>query len=187
MQEKPEPLEASANPSRLPAPPLSAWQIWSGHGVRLTFWTVLTATLLFVGAVAAARFWLIPNADSFRPRVVSELSRLTGQRVVIGGFEAGWNGWSPELKLTRLQILDARGKPLLVLPNVETTVSWRSLFLFEPRLSALTIHAPHLVVRRTAENSLTVAGIDIELARRHRLATQAASGSGRGRRNRMAR
>ena len=164
MQEKPEPLEASANLSRLPAPPLSVWQRWSGHGVRLTFWSVLAATLLFVGAVAAARFWLIPSADSFRPRVVSELSRLTGQRVVIGGFEAGWNGWSPELKLTRLQIMDTRGKPLLVLPNVETTVSWRSLFLFEPRLSSLTIHAPRLVVRRTAENSLTVAGIDIDLA-----------------------
>ena len=120
--------------------------------------------MLIVGAVAAARFWLIPNADSFRPRVVSELSRLTGQRVAIGGFEAGWNGWSPELKLTRLQIMDTHGKPLLVLPDVETTISWRSLFLLEPRLSALTIRTPRLVVRRTAQNSLTVAGIDIDLA-----------------------
>ncbi len=111
-----------------------------------------------------ARFWLIPNADSFRPRVVSELSRLTGQRVAIGGFEAGWNGWSPELKLTKLQIMDARGKPLLVFPDVETTISWRSLFLFEPRLSALTIRAPRLVIRRTAQNSLTVAGIDVDLS-----------------------
>ncbi len=183
MQEKSEPNytpnrgDASANPSRLPGAPLSdstpplaacpnrsAWQIWTGHGVRVTFWCVLIATILFVGAVAAARFWLVPNADSFRPRVVSELSRLTGQRVVIDGFDAGWNGWSPELKLTRLQIMDTRGKPLLVLPDVETTISWRSLFLFEPRLSALTIRAPRLVVRRTAQNSLTVAGIDIDLS-----------------------
>ncbi len=164
MQENPEPLVASANPSRLPCPPLSGWQRWSGHGIRVTFWCVLAATLLFVGAVIATRFWLIPNADSFRPRVVSELSRLTGQRVVIGGFEAGWNGWSPELKLTSLQIMDAHGKPLLLLPDVETTISWRSLFLFEPRLSALTIRAPRLVVRRTSQNSLTVAGIDVDLS-----------------------
>ena len=164
MQEKPKPLDALFNPSRLPSPPLSAWQRWSGHGIRLIFWCVLAATLLFVGAVAVARFWLIPNADSFRPRVVSELSRLTGQRVAIGGFEASWNGWSPELKLSRLQIMDTRGKPLLTLPDVETTISWRSLFLFEPRLSALTIRAPRLVVRRSAQNSLTVAGIDIDLA-----------------------
>ena len=123
MQEKIDPPDASVAPSRLPGPPLSessirlseasvalsescprlsGWQIWSGHGIRLSFWCVFAATLLFVGAVAVARFWLIPNADSFRPRVVSELSRLTGQRVAIGGFEAGWNGWSPELKLTKL-------------------------------------------------------------------------------------
>ena len=121
-------------------------------------------TVLFVAAVALTRFWLIPNADSFRPRIVSELSRLSGQRVVIGGFEAGWNGWSPELKLTRLQMLDAKGRLLLQLPEVNTTISWQSLFFLEPRLTALTIRAPRVVVRRTAENALTVAGIDVDLS-----------------------
>ncbi len=165
MQEKPGPTEA---PDALVGTSVacpSGWKRWSGHGVRLTFWSVLAATLLFVGAVAVTRFWLIPNADSFRPRVVEELSRLSGQRVVIGGFEAGWNGWSPELKMTRLQILDTRGRTLLQLPEVDTTISWRSLFFFEPRLSALTIRAPRVVIRRTAENALTVAGIDLDLSK----------------------
>lgn len=130
----------------------------------MTFWSILAVTLLFVAAVVVTRFWLVPNADSFRPRVVEELTRLTGQRVVIGGFEAGWNGWSPELKMTRLQILDTRGRTLLQLPEVDTTISWRSLFFFEPRLSALTVRAPRVVVRRTAENALTVAGIDLDLS-----------------------
>ncbi len=125
---------------------------------------MLVLTLLFAAAVAVTRFWLVPNADSFRPRVVEELTRLSGQRVVIGGFEAGWNGWSPELKMTRLQMLDARGRTLLQLPEVDTTISWRSLFFFEPRLSALTVRAPRVIVRRTAENALTVAGIDLDLS-----------------------
>jgi uncharacterized protein (TIGR02099 family) len=136
---------------------------WVNLLVRLVFWLTLTMTVLFLAAVAATRFWLVPNADDFRPRVVEELSRLTKQRVVIGGFQAGWNGWSPELKMTRLQILDPRGRILLELPEVETTLSWRSLILFEPRLSALTVRAPRLVIRRTTENSLTVAGIDVDL------------------------
>lgn len=140
------------------------WRRWTGHGIRLTFWTALTATLLFAAVIAVARFWLIPNADDFRPRVVQELSRLTGQRVVIDGFQAGWNGWSPEVKMTRLQILDPRGRTLLQLPEVDTTISWRSLFFFEPRLSALTIRAPRVIVRRTAANALTVAGIDLDLS-----------------------
>jgi uncharacterized protein (TIGR02099 family) len=146
------------------AAPLSAWRRWSGHGIRATFWCVVAATLLIVAAVAVTRFWLIPNADSFRPRLVSELSRLSGQRVVIGGFQAGWDGWSPELKLTRLQMLDPRGRVLLQLPEVTTTLSWRSLIFFEPRLTALTVKAPRVVVRRTAENALTIAGIDLDLA-----------------------
>ncbi len=136
---------------------------WINALVRLFFWLTLTMTVLFLAAVAATRFWLVPNADDFRPRVVEELSRLTKQRVAIGGFQAGWNGWSPELKMTQLQILDPRGRILLELPEVETTLSWRSLILFEPRLSALTVRAPRVVVRRTAENSLTVAGIDVDL------------------------
>ena len=144
--------------------PLSFWRRWSGHGIRVTFWCVVLATVLILAAVAATRFWLIPNADSFRPRIVSELSKLSGQRVVIGGFEAGWDGWSPELKLTRLQMLDARGRVLLQLPEVNTTISWRSLIFLEPRLTALTIKAPRVVVRRTAENTLTFAGIDLDLA-----------------------
>ena len=130
----------------------------------MTFWCVVLATLLFIVAVAATRFWLIPNADSFRPRLVSELSRLSGQRVVIGGFAAGWDGWSPVLKLTRLQMLDSRGRTLLQLPEVNTTISWRSLIFLEPRLTALTVRAPRVVVRRTAENLLTIAGIDLDLS-----------------------
>ena len=137
---------------------------WMNRCVRLLFWTTLALAVVFGAAVAATRFWLVPNADDFRPRVVEELSRLTKQRVVIGGFYAGWNGWSPEIKMTRMQILDPRGRVLLELPEVETTLSWRSLILFEPRLSALTVRAPRVVVRRTAENQLTVAGIDVDLS-----------------------
>ena len=143
---------------------VSGWRRWSGHGIRAAFWCVVLATVLFIAAAAATRFWLIPNADSFRPRLVSELSRLSGQRVVIGGFEAGWDGWSPEIKLTRLQMLDARGRTLLQLPEVNTTISWRSLIFLEPRLTALTVRAPRVMVRRTAENSLTIAGIDLDLS-----------------------
>ena len=143
---------------------LSGWRRWSGHGIRVTFWLTVLATLLFVAAVAVTRFWLIPNADSFRPRLVQELSRLSGQRVVIGGFDAGWDGWSPELKLTRLQMLDPAGRVLLQLPEVNTTISWRSLIFLEPRLTALTVRAPRVVVRRTAENALTIAGIDLDLS-----------------------
>ena len=171
VEEKPAIAHESENPTlatedtaRQSVAEISSWRRWSGHGIRVIFWCSVLATVLFIAAVAATRFWLIPNADTFRPRIVNELSRLSGQRVVIGGFEAGWNGWSPELTLTRLQMLDAKGQLLVQLPEVNTTISWRSLFFLEPRLTALTIRAPRVVVRRTAENALTVAGIDVNLS-----------------------
>jgi uncharacterized protein YhdP len=134
-----------------------------GVCVRVIFWLSLLATILFFATIALARFWIVPNADDFRPRVIEELSRMTKQRVAIGGMTAVWNGWSPELRVTRLQILDSRGRAVLELPEVETTLSWRSLFVFEPRLSALTVKNPRVVVRRTSENQLTLAGIDVDL------------------------
>lgn len=133
-------------------------------GVRTLFWLTLAVVAFFLGAIALTRFWLVPNADSFRPRIVEELSRLTHQRVALGSFEAGWNGWSPEFKVTRLQILDAKGRALLELPEVETTISWRSILAFEPRLSSLTVRSPRVVVRRDDANRLSIAGFDMDLA-----------------------
>jgi uncharacterized protein YhdP len=145
-----------------------ATRSWSSRtlalSARVAFWTALLATLLFVAAIGVTRFWLVPNADQFRPRVVEELSRLTGQRVAIGGFSASWNGWSPEFKVSRLQVLDAAGKKQLELPEVETTLSWRSIFALEPRLSSLTVRDARVVVRRSAQNQLSIAGIDLDLS-----------------------
>jgi uncharacterized protein YhdP len=138
-------------------------RVWT-YGARSLFWLTLLLIALFAIAIAATRFWLVPNADQFRPRVIEALSQLTQQKVVIGGFDASWNGWSPELKVTRLQILDERGRTLLELPEVETTLSWRSLLVFEPRLSSLTVRKPRVIVRRSTENQLTIAGIDVDLA-----------------------
>ncbi|TAG84021.1 MAG: hypothetical protein EAZ21_01185, partial [Betaproteobacteria bacterium] len=132
--------------------------------VRTLFWLTLATVALFLGVIALTRFWLVPNADSFRPQIVEELSRLTKQRVALGSFDAGWNGWSPEFKVTRLQVLDAKGRALLELPEVETTISWRSIFAFEPRLSSLTIRSPRVVVRRDEANRLSIAGFDVDLS-----------------------
>ncbi len=153
-------IPSSAGPAKRHSVPLRVWTL----GVRCLFWLTLLIVALFAATIAVTRFWLVPNADDFRPRVVEALSKITKQRVAIGGFSAGWNGWSPELRVSRLQILDQRGRTLLELPEVETTLSWKSLFAFEPRLSLLTVRQPRVVVRRTTENQLTIAGIDLDLA-----------------------
>ncbi|MCS6996662.1 MAG: DUF3971 domain-containing protein [Casimicrobiaceae bacterium] len=131
--------------------------------MRLLFLISLVVVLAFAAAVAATRFWLVPNADQLRPRVVETLSRLTGQSVALGRLSAQWNGWSPEFRIERLQWLDRSGRVVLELPRVDAALSWRSLLVLEPRLAMLVIHEPRVVVRRTRENALVVAGIDVNL------------------------
>jgi len=138
---------------------VALWAVAAG----LAFWASLALVLVLLAAIAATRFWLVPNADGLRPRVVEALSAMTGQRVALGRLEARWNGWSPEFRVERLQVLDAAGRVALELPQVDASLSWRSLLALEPRLASLTIHSPQVVVRRTSANEIVVAGMGVDL------------------------
>lgn len=129
----------------------------------VAFWATVVVVTIFLAAIALTRFWLVPNADGFRPRLVESLSALTGQRVALGRLSADWNGWSPAFTIERLQVLDANGRVALELPRVDAAISWRSVLALEPHLSSLTIYEPRVVVRRTSANELVVAGLGVDL------------------------
>ncbi len=136
---------------------------WRAGVAAVAFWSTVVVVTVFFAAIALTRFWLVPNADGFRPRLIESLSTLTGQRVALGRLSADWNGWSPEFTIERLQVLDANGRVALELPRVDAAISWRSLLAFEPHLSSLTIYEPRVVVRRTSANELVVAGLGVDL------------------------
>lgn len=136
---------------------------WRAGVAAVAFWATVLVVTIFLAAIALTRFWLVPNADGLRPRLIESLSTLTGQRVALGRLSADWNGWSPEFTIERLQVLDANGRVALELPRVDAALSWRSLLAFEPHLSSLTIHEPRVVVRRTSANELVVAGLGVDL------------------------
>ncbi|MFN3630256.1 MAG: hypothetical protein ACK4XK_09450, partial [Casimicrobiaceae bacterium] len=144
---------------------------WRAGIAAVTFWSTAALVATFLAAIALTRFLLVPNADGFRPRLIESLSALAGQPVALGRLSAGWNGWSPEFTIERLQVLDAKGRVALELPRVDAAISWRSLLAREPHLSSLTIHEPRVVVRRTSANELVVAGLGVDL--------EAAGGDGR--------
>ncbi len=158
-----EPRSAVASPFTRSPRAAAEVRLWSWLS-KLVLGMVLAVLLLFVTAIALTRFWLVPNADGLRPHVVERLSRLSGQRVALGSLQAAWNGWSPEFRVERLQVLDTAGRVLLELPRVDAALSWRSLFALEPRLAALTVYEPRLLVRRTSENGILIAGFGVDLA-----------------------
>ena len=112
-------------------------------------------------AVLVLRYAVLPQVERLRPEIVERVSAIVGQRVTIGGIEAHWLGFRPQVNLSDVRIYDAEGREALVLPSVENILSWRSLARGKLTLHALRIDGPRLVVRRDAAGASYVAGIKL--------------------------
>jgi hypothetical protein len=82
--------------------------------------------------------------------------------VSIGRIEAGWDGWSPTLSLTDFRLFDLNGNAALTLPQVETSVAWRSVVTGEISLRRLDVTGAQLLVRRDRQGRMHVGGMDMD-------------------------
>jgi uncharacterized protein (TIGR02099 family) len=119
------------------------------------------AFFALAAAVLVLRYAVLPHIERLRPEIVERVNAIVGQRVTIGGIEAQWLGFRPQVILTDVRIYDAAGREALVLPSVENILSWRSLARGTLALHALRIDGPRLVVHRDAAGALYVAGIKL--------------------------
>lgn len=121
---------------------------------------LLVAALLLAVAVAALHWWIVPRINDFRPQVESRLSQLLGVPVRIESLQAdGDNGLVPAIAARGVQLLQPDGAAGLALPEVKVALSVPSLLRL--RAEQIAIIAPQLVVRRTADGILHVAGIPV--------------------------
>jgi uncharacterized protein (TIGR02099 family) len=128
---------------------------------RWVFYVVLLLLLLIVLAALAVRFIVFPNIDSYKDDIAAYASKTLGQKVAIGDISTGWDDISPHVALKNIDIIDAEKRVELHLNNVETTFSWLSVPLLQLRLSSLVVHEPELTIRRNADGSIYMAGIDL--------------------------
>ena len=128
---------------------------------RVTEFLAWAAFFAIAAALLALRFWLLPDIERHRSRIVAAVSQTIGQPVKIGRIEAGWLGLRPQLTLQDVHIFDAQGREVRVLPAVENVLSWRSLATGQLRLRSLVIDAPRLAVRRDAAGTIYVAGVKV--------------------------
>ncbi len=131
---------------------------------KLAQWALrllLAAALLLALAVAALHWWIVPRINDFRPQVESRLSQLLGVPVRIESLQAdGDNGLVPAIAARGVQLLQPDGAAGLALPEVKVALSVPSLLRL--RAEQIAILAPQLVVQRTADGALHVAGIPVE-------------------------
>lgn len=122
----------------------------------------LAAVVIVLSSIALIlRAWIMPNIDRFRPHLARLISEATGVPAQIGSLHAGWHGFSPWLRIDDLQLKPPGKQPVLTLARVEATVSWASVLLTDLRLSRIEIDQAHLVIHRTKQGVILVAGIPV--------------------------
>jgi uncharacterized protein (TIGR02099 family) len=121
---------------------------------------LLWAGIILVAAVVLGlRWFVLPNVHTYKDDIAQQVSSKVGQKVTIGSIDASWDGMQPHLALRQVVVHDAQNRPALTLDHIETSISWLSLPLIEPRLATLTIYQPKLTIRREADGTVYVAGM----------------------------
>jgi len=128
---------------------------------RLLTFAVLTAAFVFASVVLVLRYWALPHIDDYRQQIVEALTRETHQRVQIGRIEGDWEGFRPRLILRDVRLLDAQGAERLRLEQIDSTLSWLSLFAGDLRFNSIELEHLSLEVRRNSAGELLVAGIPV--------------------------
>ncbi|MDT7848345.1 YhdP family protein [Methylophilus sp. VKM B-3414] len=117
--------------------------------------------ILLAGIVGVIQFYVFPHIDDYRSRIEHTLSDALKQNVTIASIAIRWRGLAPQVTLGKVTLYDTQQRPALELAQVTTRLSWSSLALLSPSLVSLNIDAPNLVVRRTAEGQVFLAGISM--------------------------
>jgi uncharacterized protein (TIGR02099 family) len=133
-----------------------------GRALRLLFWGLFAAWLLFVAALLGLRYVVLPEIGDYRGMVEQAASRAVGQPVTIGKLAARWQGLNPDLVLEDVVVADRHGDAAFSLAKVEGVLSWSSLWRLRPTLALLAFDGPVLQVRRETNGKITLAGLDVE-------------------------
>lgn len=131
---------------------------------RFVFYVGASIAIVFFLLMLAVRLVIVPRVGDYREDITALIAKGIGRTVSIGQIEAGWDGWSPTLSLTDFRLFDQNGNAALTLPQVETSVSWRSVVTGEISLRRLDVTGAQLLVRRDRQGHMHVGGMDMDQA-----------------------
>ncbi|MEZ0602774.1 YhdP family protein [Paraburkholderia sp. IW21] len=133
--------------------------------LRRTFHVVLALALVLyfiaTGLFLGLRYVVLPRVDSFRPRIEATVSDKLHTQFTIGKLAPHWSGFQPGLDVTDLVIRDHDGHAALTIPHATATLSWKSLWQFHPALSSLIVDQPDVLVSRSSDGVISVAGVPV--------------------------
>ena len=131
------------------------------RGWKIVRMGLITFVLIAVALILSVQFYFIPNANTWKQDIASQLTQRIGHTVTIGHINAGWHAMHPHLHISDLILFDSTGNPSLQLGSVNADIAWSSLLLRELYLFDLRVDAPTIVIHRNVHGNLFVAGIEI--------------------------
>lgn len=132
-----------------------------GRTALILYFLIATLFIVF-------RYAILPNIDDWRPRIQAELSRALDTPIALGRIEAHWKGLHPHIELNDVAIFDGNGNPVLQLPSIRATLSWKGLHEGFPRFSYIEANGLSIEARRDAQQRIWILGKDIAAQSDHR-------------------
>ena len=123
---------------------------------------IIVIAMLLAIMVIALRYWLLPGIEQYHNSITSALSAAIGNPVSIGSIQGDWEGVRPRLEFDDVRILNEQRNPSLVLPRIDGSVSWITLFAGQLRFASLEIDRPELFVQRDVQGKVRVGGVALE-------------------------
>ena len=129
--------------------------------IHRSLWISATVVLLALALILTAAHLLTPYLAAQRPTVERWASSLLDQPVKIGSIAIRWEGFTPALKCTQVQILNnAKTKVLLTVDELDASVAVvQSLLSGHLQLGSLKITGAQLTVHQKADGTLRLSGL----------------------------
>ena len=152
------PLKNSSGLLRNDCP--SKWRLL----LRMAGWVLLFAYLFLTAALLAVRLWVVPNIETYYPKLENYIENRTGTQIEAKDIHVDWEWLRPRITLTDVTFAQPGKRVSLTLPKVQATFALSSFYTFSPNFSRLVIFNPQLRVERLSENVFNIAGFRIDTA-----------------------
>jgi uncharacterized protein (TIGR02099 family) len=134
---------------------------WGAFAARWAFRLMVLVWLALVLVWGGLHFMIVPRIADFRPWLQQQASAALGRPVQIENLTAQSTGFAPVITLMGVVVLDAEGAVAVRVPKLQIGVSPQSLLTLG--LEQFVVDRPEIVLRRTAADTLEVAGVRVNL------------------------
>jgi len=135
--------------------------VW-GRLWRMIARIALALLALAIVAVLLIRFVLWPQAHTARQWLEQQGSAALSARFTIGQLDTYWDGWHPAFRASNVRAVDNEQRVLLSAGSLNGKLSWQSVPSLALQFASLTADRTDVLIRRTTEGKLLVAGVPVE-------------------------